>query len=409
MADKPTILFLGASADQSSSYRAAQKLGFHLIGIDGNPDAYAFRMADETYTVSVRDHENIRSLLKGRKIDAIYSQASDAARMSEYHLARAFKTPKRVSMESVKASMDKSYFLRTLKQLGLPSHRQLNGQDPDELKAKVEQWTYPFVVKPNDSSGSKGLTVVYSEEALDAALSDARNVSVTNTMVCEELVTGIHYSIDPFIHDHRVEFMAVSGKLMTKHPLMIPMHYVMPISIPSSLEKAMKEHVERICGGLDIQAGPITCDVVVRDDNQIHFIEMGARAGGNGISLMVDHAYGVDYASAAIRLHAGWSASARPRFSRHVSLMAIASPVSGRFRSIEGLDALIDEEIIESHLLFCQAGEAVNHLRSSADKIGFIIVKGDSATELYKRIDRVQQGIKINIEADDVVNAYQMV
>ena len=409
MDDRPTILFLGASADQSSSYRAAQKLGFHLIGVDGNPDAYAFRMADETYTVSVRDHEKIHSILEGRQIDAIYSQASDAARMSEYHLARAFQTPKRVSMESVQASMDKSYFLRTLAKLGLPSHRQLNSQDPVELKTMVEQWTYPFVVKPNDSSGSKGLTVVYSEGALDIALAEAQSVSVTNTMVCEELVAGTHYSIDPFIHDHRVEFMAVSGKLMTEHPLMIPMHYIMPISIPSSLEQAMKEHVERICGGLDIQAGPITCDVVVTDDNQIHFIEMGARAGGNGISLMVDRAYGVDYASAAIRLHAGWSASARPRYSRHVSLMAIASPVSGRFRSIEGVDALIDDEVIESHLLFCQSGEVVNRLRSSADKIGFIIVRGDSVTELYKRVDRVQQEIKINVEIDNVVNAYPMV
>ena len=409
MADKPTILFLGASADQSSSYQAAQKLGFHLIGIDGNPDAYAFRMADETYTVSVRDYKKIQSLLKGRKIDAIYSQASDAARLSEYHLAKAFNTPKRVSMESVHASMDKSYFLRTLKQLGLPSHKQISSQSPEELKEKIKHWRYPFVVKPNDSSGSKGLTVVYREAELDNALCDARSVSVTNTIVCEELVNGTHYSIDPFVHQHRVEFMAVSGKLMTEHPLMIPMHYIMPIAIPTSLEQAMKEHVERICVGLDIQAGPITCDVVVTDDNQIHFIEMGARAGGNGISLMVDHAYGVDYASAAIRLHAGWSASASPQYSRHVSLMAIASPVGGCFRSIEGLDELIDDAVVESQVLFCQPGEVINQLESSADKIGFIIVKGESVAQLYERIDRVKQELKISIEADNIVSTHQIV
>ena len=409
MQDKPTILFLGASADQSSSYLAAKKLGFHLIGVDGNPNAYGFRMADENIVVSVRDFEKIQSILKGRKIDAIYSQASDAARLSEYHLARAFETPKKVSMESVQASMDKSYFLGTLEQLGLPSHRQFKSQNPQELKQKVAQWNYPFVVKPNDSSGSKGLTVVYSEAEIDAALAEARDVSVTNAMVCEELVAGTHYSIDPFIHNHRVEFMAVSAKLMTDHPLMIPMHYIMPIPISASLEKAMREHVERICKGLDIQAGPITCDVVVTDDNKIHFIEMGARAGGNGISLMVDHAYGVDYASAAIRLHAGWSVSARPRFRRHISLMAIASPASGYFRSIDGIDDLIDDKVIESHVLFCQPGDFINKLRSSADKIGFIIVKGDSVSALYKRIDRVKQELTINLEAENSVTAFKMV
>ncbi len=395
----PTIVFLGASVDQSPSYRTAREMDFYIISFDGNPDAFAFRFADETYPVSVRNYEKIEGILKGRKIDAIYSPASDAARLSEYYLAKTFGTPKKVSMGSVQGSMNKGYFLDTLQNVGLPHHTHIRSDNLAELKESVKNWTYPFVVKPNDSSGSKGVRVVNSTAELEQALNLAQSFSPTKIVVCEELVVGTHCSVDAFLRDSQVEFMTVAQKIMTDEPLMIPLHYIMPANIPTTTRATMQDYVEKICQGLEIRSGPITCDVVIRDqDKAIHFIEMGARAGGNGISILMNQAYGVNYIDASLGLHAGQYIPVKPRFYKHIALMTIVSTMSGRIKALTGFDTLLTEDIITTYEMFYEPGQFVKKFKEGSHKLGYLVIEGDSASELYQKMRIVEQTLKICVE-----------
>jgi len=398
----PTIVFLGASVDQSPSYRIAREMDFYIIGFDSNPNAFAFRFADETYVTSVRNYEEIEVILKARKIDAIYSPASDAARLSEYHLAKTFNTPKAISMESVQASMNKGYFLDTLQNIGLPHHTHIRSDKLHELKEAVKNWSYPFVVKPNDSSGSKGVRVVNSRVELEQALNNAQSFSPTKTVICEELVIGTHCSVDAFLRDSQVEFMTVAQKIMTDNPLMIPLHYVMPANISATTRTSMKDYVEKICQGLNIRSGPITCDVVVRHpDKAIHFIEMGARAGGNGISILMNQAYGVNYIDASLALHAGQYIPVRPSFYKYVALMTIVSTVTGRIDSIFGFEILVGEDIIIKYEMFYEPGHFVKKFQEGSHKLGYLVIEGDSANELYQKMKLVEQKLKICVENEN--------
>lgn len=395
----PTIVFLGASVDQSPSYRIAREMDFYIISFDGNPNAFAFQFADETYPISVRNYEKIETILKGRKIDAIYSPASDAARLSEYYLVKTFGTPKKVSMASVQGSMNKGYFLDTLQSIGLPHHPHIRSHDLDELKDVVKNWSYPFVVKPNDSSGSKGVRVVNTQDGLEQALHKAQSFSPTKVVICEELVIGTHCSVDAFLRDFQVEFMTVAQKIMTDEPLMIPLHYVMPANIPATIQATMKDYVEKICQALDITSGPITCDVVIRyPDKAIHFIEMGARAGGNGISILMNQAYGVNYIDASLGLHAGQYIPVKPRFHKHVALMTIVSTMTGPIDSIFGFETLIEEEIIIKYEMFYGPGQFVEKFQEGSHKLGYLVIEGDSASELYQKMRLVEQKLKIIVE-----------
>jgi len=393
-----TIVFLGGSPDQSTSYIAAKKMGLYIIGFDSNPEAFAFKYADESYPVSVHDHAAIQTILAGRKIDAVYSQASDAGRLCEYELARAFSTPKPISMASVYASMDKGYFLDRLAEAGLPAHGHVKCAGADNMRRAVKDWAFPFVVKPNDSSGSKGVLHVRNIEERDAAIQDAAAISPTDTLICEQLVAGQHYSVDSFIRDHRVEFMAVSQKFMTAPPLMIPMHYVMPAMIPAHLHRRMQEYVEKLCATLEISAGPITCDVVLSDAGDLHFIEMGARAGGNGLSLLLDRAYGVDYTASALALHLGKNLPVLAKYGRHIALIAITAGQAGKLASFSGLLALKEAGRIADFKLFFNIGQNVEPYTKAANAIGYCLLEGESAEGLAKIADRARGCIVVSVE-----------
>lgn len=395
-----TILFLGASPDQSTSYLAAQEMGLYIIGIDGNPDAFSFKYADESHVVSVRDHEKILELINGRPVHAIYSQASDAGRMSEYQLAQALGTPKPISLKSVHASMDKGYFLESLAAAGLPHHGHVKCNGVDAMQEAVADWSFPFVVKPNDSSGSKGVQLVRDAQERDQAMAEAASYSASNTLICEQLVRGRHYSIDTFMRDHKVEFMAVSQKFMTEMPLMIPKHYIMPAAIPDELQTRMKAYVEQICSHIDIASGPITCDVVLGDDGDLYFIEMGARAGGNGLSILLDKAYGADYVGSAVALHLGENRKVVPNYQRNSALVTLTAPVEGELKSISGLDALKNDGVVADYKFFFEPGETVAPYTKAANALGYVLFDGDTPEQLAECIKLAGQTATIEIAAE---------
>ena len=395
------VAFLGASSDQAPSYRAARDLGFHVIGIDGNPKAFAFRFADETHNISVRDHQAIQRALQGRRVDGFYSQASDSARLAEFHLTEAFDAKKKVSIESVKASSDKAFFVKALESAGLPHQRQVAGSSAEALRAQVAEWSLPFVVKPNDSSGSKGVRSIEALDELDAAFHAAKRFSLSEVVLCEELVRGQHYSVDAFIRGRRPEFMTVSRKVMTALPLLIPLHYVMPAGVPAELEARLEASVSRICDALRIAAGPITCDVVVKDSGEIYFIEMGARAGGNAIGLMMERAYAPNFVKASVGLAAGLDIPVRARRRRHAALITLASRMAGRFQSVKGLDRLASENLISEHEVFYEKEEPIEALTDGSNKLGYVILEADTAADLLCRFRDVRRGLQIEVKTGD--------
>lgn len=396
-----TILFLGGSPDQSTSYIAAKEMGLYIIGVDGNPDAFAFQYADESHSISVRDYENILDMLDGRPVHAVYSQASDAGRMCEYQLAKALGTPKPISMKSVNASMDKGYFLDSLAAAGLPHHGHIKCSGVAQMQQAVADWPFPFVVKPNDSSGSKGVLLVRDIKERDAAILAAVEISPTDTLICEQLVKGRHYSVDTFIRNHKVEFMAVSQKTMTAMPLMIPKHYIMPAPIPSELQAHMKSYVEQICTHLDISAGPITCDVVLGDDEKLYFIEMGARAGGNGLSLLLDKAFGVDYVPSAVALHLGETRPVTPKYQRNSALITITAPVCGTLKSISGLKQLYDDGLISEYRTFFKPGEDVAPYTKAANALGYVLLEEQTPEQLKEKIAHIGQTVSVEVETSE--------
>lgn len=397
------IVFLGAASDQAPSYRAARELGFYIIGVDGNPNAFAFRFADETHVISVRDYKNIEKALRHRRVDGFYSQASDSARLSEFHLTEAFAVKKRVSMDSVNASSNKAFFINTLRSIELPYQKQIAGNSAEELRQSVADWRFPFVVKPNDSSGSKGVRIIKALEEFDDAFRAAKSFSLSKIVLCEELVLGTQYSVDAFVRNHRPEFMTISRKTLTERPLMVPLHYVMPAGVPIVLEHRLKESVSRICEALDISAGPITCDVVVKGSGEVYFIEMGARVGGNGISLMIERAYGSNFVKASVGLAAGLDIPVTASRHRHAGLVTIASRASGRFQSIKELDRLANENVISEFEIFYEKEDAIEEFTNGSNKLGYVIVDDETEQGLLARMETARQSLKVEVKTGEEV------
>ena len=62
----PTILLLGASADQVFAIRTAKSMGLRVLTVDMNPASPGFALADDYAVISTRDIAALKNFLEAR-------------------------------------------------------------------------------------------------------------------------------------------------------------------------------------------------------------------------------------------------------------------------------------------------------------------------------------------------------
>lgn len=116
------VFFLGCNDNQIPYLRAAQKLGFKVIGTDMNPDAPGSKLADHFYNVSYTDIDGLKQMAEiegwGGE-DHIFTAAAHFAYEGASNLAAALGISF-VSPDAVDTCLDKTKFYALLKQYNVP-------------------------------------------------------------------------------------------------------------------------------------------------------------------------------------------------------------------------------------------------------------------------------------------------
>ena len=144
---------------------------------------------------------------------------------------------------------------------------------------------YPVIVKPTDSSGSKGVTVLDKPEGLADALLYAQQYSRNSTLIIEEFIVRDHP------HVIEAEIFAVNGKVESwglinsirdkeSNPL-LPSAYSYPLDLPVERKAIVKNEVQRLVSATGNTSGAFNIEMIITKDNRLFFLDAGPRNGGN--------------------------------------------------------------------------------------------------------------------------------
>jgi biotin carboxylase len=398
---RPNLIVLGGGEDQVPAYLEGRRLGYRVIGVDQRPDALGADLADEFLCLTTREPEAIAKRLGPIEVAAVISPASDAAQASVAALSRHYRTAFQPSPKAVLASEDKSYFHAVVEGLGFPHYRHVQSGDSDTLIEAAARLTYPLVVKPTDSSGSKGLGCVRDPADLPAAIADARKHSFRGEAIIEELVVGDHYSVECFARAGRPEFTVVTARTLTPPPEMISVSHLVPADLGAEVRDRLHDMIAAILAALDHRAGPVNLDFIVDAAGAIHFVEMGARLGGNGMPLLVRHAFGLNTVEAAIRLAAGELLDLTAHVQQRVVLLHILTTErEGILRAVDGAAETRDLPNVADLKLFKAPGERVHPYTQAGHKLGYLIVAADTRDALSKTLDAALNTLRFVVEPD---------
>lgn len=378
-----TLLILGGTAFQIPAITHALKLGHRVITCDFTPENPGHRYAHEYYNISTIDKQSVLEIARTCSIDGILASASDPAASTASYVASNLALPGE-RPEAIEMLRNKHLFREFLSVHGFKIPRfaaPLNEADAFEMAKSIG---YPMMIKPSDSSGSKGISRVVKPEELSAAYQLALKHSLTYQVVIEQWIErkGCQIAGDGVVVDGAVVFGCFGDEHFdTECAMYAPVGESFPGQITNEQHKELMAQLNRLFSLLGVRHLVFNLDAMIDCHGEIILIEIGPRSGGNFIPQIIRHHTGVDLVDIAIRQALGEPIPPSTYQSKSTGFFAswmIHARTNGRLAGFEASPDL-GEFIIDIGLL-ARPGSLVQNFQSSRDTLGYAIFSFPSAT-----------------------------
>ena len=393
------ILLLGGSEQQIVAIRKAKELGYYTVLCDFLPDNPGQYVADKFHLVSTTDKEAILSVAIEEKIDGIVAYASDPAAPTAGYVGEKLGLPTN-PYNSVRILGEKHLFREFLKnnQFNVPKSVYLE-EWRDSIYNEIADFQFPIMVKPVDSSGSKGISKIDTVEKLKDAYGYACTFSRNKIIQIEEFITRDHdYLVggDIFVMNGQVVFWGLLNchRDLNVNPL-VPVGKSFPLQLSQKRVDIIHSEVQRLMDSLNIKFGAFNVELIFDKNDRLYFIEMGPRNGGNMIPDLLSMISGRDMIEATVRCAMG-DFSYDMVFDGAPVFYATHNLHSDRDGIYEDIrfDQDLDRFIIRKNL-YKKSGDAVFYFDGANKALGIIFMKFDSFEQLCDYTSHINDHIEV--------------
>lgn len=391
------ILLLGGSAQQIVAIKTAQKHGYYTVLCDFLPDNPGQYEADKFYLVSTTDKEAVLEVAQKENIDGVLAYASDPAAPTAAYVAEKLGLPTN-PYDSVETLCNKDKFREFLKRNGFNAPVS-KGYSSNDVNTSL--FTLPVIIKPVDSSGSKGATVLRDWKRLEKACEFAFSFSRSHRIIVEEYIEKRHkYLIggDIFVYDGKV----ILWGLLNCHrdPLvnpLVPVGKSYPLLLDEQDKLAVESTLQSMVNKLGIKFGSVNVELVVDKMGKVWPIDVGPRAGGNMIPDLLGLIFDVDVVEMAVLTAMGEEInnevhSGIPFYATH----NLHTNQTGIYKSIDFSKEL--EENIIKKCLYKKSGDYVEYFDNAAKALGIIFMKFKDKDEMNSVLSNINSLYKVIVE-----------
>lgn len=368
------VIVLGGADGQLACIAAARRLGAEVTVVDPRSDVPGIALCDSWIDCDVMDTASI--VARAAHANAVLTDQSDYAARAASLLSTALGLAGN-SPDLLEACTNKLLMRQRVAQHApdlVPWFRHVsNSADALDL---VSGSASPVVVKPLQSQGSRGVSLIPPADAGEA-ISMALDESPGLGILVEEAVAGRVYSVDGFVRDGQLTVLGIAAKTHYEgNPCLAERCEFLPSRF-AAVESDLLGAIERVIEALGISMGIVHAELIAEPGSAI-LVEIALRGGGGGISSsIVPYLSGFDPVEELLRGLLGLPEQPPPRdFRRSAAILRFLPP-----GPIPNALTFPDPSIEEwNSLMISGTNTSVPSVpRSSADRGGAIILTG--ATE----------------------------
>ena len=395
------ILMLGGAMQQIPAIKEAKEKGLYVITCDYLPDNPGHQYADEYYNVSTTDKDAVLELAKACNIDGIVAYASDPAAPTAAYVAEKLGLPGN-PCESVEILTQKDLFRDFLQKNGFNTPKACGYTTFEQANADIDNFKFPVMVKPVDSSGSKGVVKIENKSELKAAVEEALSYSRSKRIIVEEFIQKKGYQIsgDGFSVDGKLVFTSYGNELYSGKGTReyVALGEFWPSLISDELKAKVDNELEKLIQALGMRTCAYNIEVILDKNDDVYVLELGPRNGGSYIPQLINYATGVDLIDYTLRAAVGEDCSdlKMVKTTGCFSNYMIYSTVSGKFDGIWFDEKFEKENLLDVYCTY-SVGDDVQAYQNTTHSLGTIIFKANSVEEMIELTNNMEKNYKVMV------------
>lgn len=272
------LLVMGGMRISCEIIRKAKELGV-IVGVaDYNTvaDSPGKQIADEHYEVSITDVDAVVELIKEKKFDGVFVGFNDMLLPFYADICSKANLPCYGTKEQFEILIDKGKYKSLCRKFNVPTIEEYSIDDP--------MIQFPVLVKPCDSSGSRGITICHNKEELETAYEKALGASKIKKALIERYMDGREVTVFWVFQDGEYYLAGLANRHVKKNQgenvIPLPVGYTFPSIFLPKYREEVEANCKKMFRELNIQNGMMFMQCKV-EDGTCYVYDIGYRLTGS--------------------------------------------------------------------------------------------------------------------------------
>lgn len=390
------LLILAGVNIHNKVVEAARDMGIHTIVADYLPDSPAKALADESLLYNIYDTDALVAWGRENYIDGVINFCCDPATRPAQEIAERLDLPMFGNKEQTHILTSKPAFKQFCVENNVDVIQQYTLEDVENGKV-----TYPVMVKPTDSRGSRGVVVCNNANEAYAAIENARGESSDGTVLIERYMGGhMDLTISYLVKDGEPTLVSLGDRYPGDKRDNLDRQLACTIQPSKYLGMYLEKVNDRVIAmikKIGIQNGPVFMQGF-EDGDTVRMYDPGIRFPGNEYERIYRDATGIDLMKSIISYCVGGeildydrAADASYELNGKCAMQYMISVKAGQIASYKGLDEIAQHpnvvDVKQKHFV----GDVIESTGDARHRVGEISVLVDRDPERMADVIRFIQ------------------
>lgn len=374
-----------------------------IILLDADPNVIAYPYADRFVQLKTMTMEAELEAARSEKVDYVLTACGDSPLLSMAYVSAKLGLPCYLTEEKTRDLTNKIYMKKRMVENGIPTAKYIF-LDSDKEDVDVSGLSFPLIVKPVDSNGSKGVKKVMEEKELKPRLQEAFRYSRSKKAIIEEFKEGTELSVDVYVERGVAKVLSVttSNKIEENKDSFTILQSEYPPKTSYS-EERVRQIVQQIADVYGLTDSPLLVQLIVGEDDY-NVVEFSARMGGGSKYHLISVLAGIDMMKVYVEMAMGEKPHVEPKKRWNNALMNYVYCRPGVFSELVNFEELKEKGVVDSYFTYKMPGAVIEKSNTSSDRVAGFLVVGNTKEEVDEKLAYANRFLQVlNPEGEDIM------
>jgi len=395
------LLILGGGHCQLNAIKMAKEKGYEVIVSDYLQDNPGKQLCHAHEIVSTFDAKGNIEVGARHNIDGVMTLGTDQPVLTAAVVSEKLMLPSLISSETAKAVTNKKVMKNLFKSHVIPSTN-FTFLEKDFRDEELDGLKFPVVVKPLDSQGQRGVYRLDSIEEIRERIEEVLGYSREKEILVEEYYEHEEITLSGWVDKGKPHVLTVTDRVTyNKFPSIgICTSHNFPSKHMGKYYKDIRHIALKIVEAFKIENGPIYFQMLVGREG-VKVNEVACRIGGAYEDELIPLVTGIDILDLVMESSLGRDADTGSlenydleKNKRHASVELLFAK-AGRVDEIGEMDEIKKLPGVVNGRYTLKAGQVLPEITNATQRIGYVIIQGESPEILKDNVNNVFQHMGI--------------